>query len=63
MTADLERSDRLQTGRERGAAAALDRLNAQAVQLDKDAGAASGSDAARLRSLATTIKALTAKLR
>jgi hypothetical protein len=61
VTADLERADRIQAGR--GGAAILDRLNAQAIQLEKDAGGASGSDARRLQALATTIKGLTAKLR
>jgi hypothetical protein len=59
----LDRGDDIRTGRERGAAATLDQLDALATQLEGDAGAASGRDAARLRSLAATIKGYTAKLR
>jgi hypothetical protein len=59
----LDRGDDIRTGRERGAAATLDQLDALATQLEGDAGAASGRDAARLRSLAATIKGHTAKLR
>jgi hypothetical protein len=39
-----------------------DQLNAVATQLEGDAGAATGRDAVRLRSLAATIKGRTAKL-
>ncbi len=59
----LDRADAIRTGKERGAAAVLDQLDALAKQLESDAGAASGRDASRLRSLAVTIKARTAKLR
>jgi hypothetical protein len=59
----LDRADGLRTGQEKGAAAVLDQLNALATQLESDAGAASGRDAARLRSLAATIKGRAAKLR
>jgi hypothetical protein len=59
----LDRADDIRTGRERGAAAVLDQLDALAAQLESDAGAASGRDAVRLRSLAETIKARAAKLR
>jgi hypothetical protein len=63
VTADLDRVDRLQTGKERGAAAVLDELNTVATQLEGDARTANGPDAARLRSLAATIKGRVAKLR
>jgi hypothetical protein len=63
VTADLDRVDRLQTGKESGAAAVLDRLNALAVQLEGDAATASAPDSARLRSLAVTLKGRVAKLR
>jgi hypothetical protein len=53
----LDRGDRSPDG------ADLDQLNTLAAQLEKDAGAASGRDAMRLRSLADTIKARTLRLR
>ena len=59
----LDRADGLRTGKERGAAAVLDQLDALAAQLESDAGAATGRDATRLRSLAATIKGRTARLR
>jgi hypothetical protein len=61
--ADLDRVDRLQTGKERGAAAILDRLTALAAQIDRDAAEASGRDAVRLRSLASTLRGRVAKFR
>jgi hypothetical protein len=59
----LDRADDIRTGKERGAAAALDQLDALATQLDSDAAAASGRDAVRLKALASTIKARSARLR
>jgi hypothetical protein len=59
----LDRADTLRTGQERGAAATLDQLDALAAHLETDAGAASGRDAMRLRSLAATIKGRVARLR
>ncbi len=53
----------VRTGKEKGAAAALDTLGALATQLEGDAAAGSGRDADRLRSLASTLKSMTAKLR
>jgi hypothetical protein len=41
----------------------LDALDALATQIDKDAVAASGRDAARMRALSATIKGRAAKLR
>jgi len=61
--AALDRADGIRTGKERGATAALDQLDALATQLESDAGAATGRDAARLKSLAATIKGRTARLR
>ena len=55
----LERIDR-QGGRDK---AVLDQLDALAGQLEADAGSAETRDAARLRSLAATIKGRTARLR
>jgi hypothetical protein len=63
VKAALDRADDLRTGRERGAPALLDQLDALATQLESDAGAAAARDAMRLRALAATIKARTAKLR
>jgi len=59
----LDRVDGLRTGQEKGAAGTLDQLDALATQLDKDAFAASGRDADRLKALAATIKGRAAKLR
>jgi hypothetical protein len=59
----IDRADGIRTGKERGAAAVLDQLDAVAAQLEADAGAASGRDAMRFKSLAATIKGRTAKLR
>ncbi len=59
----LDRADGIRTGKERGAVEVLDHLDALAAQLESDAGAAAGRDAARLRSLAAAIKGRTARLR
>ena len=59
----LERADGVRTGNDRAATAAIDPLDALAKQIESDAGAASGRDAARLRALASTIKGRAAKLR
>jgi hypothetical protein len=63
VTAALERVDRIRSGRDDGAAAVLDQLDALAAELEGDAGKAAGRDAARLRSLASTIKGRAAGLR
>jgi len=63
LTAALKRVDQLRSGRDRGAAALLDQLDAQAVDLERQAGSADARDAARLKSLASTIKGRTASLR
>ncbi|HEY6362965.1 MAG TPA: hypothetical protein VIX63_17790 [Vicinamibacterales bacterium] len=63
VRAALGQVDSLRTGRERDAAARLDRLDALAAQLDGDAAGASARDAARLRSLAATLKGRAAALR
>ena len=54
----IDRGDRRSPGR-----ADLDQLDAIAGQLEKDASAASGRDAARMNALATTIKERVARLR
>jgi hypothetical protein len=63
VKAAIDRADKLRTGKERGAAALLDQLDALAGELERDAGAASGRDGERLRALAGTIKGRTARLR
>jgi hypothetical protein len=59
----LERADGVRAGNDKAATAAGDQLDALAKQLEADAGAASGRDAARLRALAATIKGRATKLR
>jgi hypothetical protein len=63
VKAALDGTADVRTGKEKGAAATLDKIGSLATQLEGDAGAASGRDAARLRSLASTLKGMTAKLR
>ena len=52
----LGRVDALRTGRPRDATARLERLDALATQLESDAAAISGRDAARMRAMAKTMK-------
>jgi hypothetical protein len=59
----LERADGIRNPRDKGAAAAIDRLDALAGDLERDAAAASARDAVRLRSLATTLKERATRLR
>jgi len=59
----LERADGVRAGNDKAATAAFDQLEALAKQIDGDASAATGRDAARLRSLAATMKGRAAKLR
>jgi hypothetical protein len=63
VTAALDRANRIRSSKDNGSGAAADELEQLAAALDGDAGAASGPDAARLRSLASTLKGLTARLR
>ncbi len=56
LSAALERADKIRTPRDKDAAAAAVALETVAGQLESDAAAAHGADAARLRSLAATIK-------
>ena len=63
VKAAIDRSDSIRTGKERNAADVLAQLDTVAAQLESDAAAAAGRDATRLKSLAATIKARTAKLR
>jgi hypothetical protein len=64
LVADLERADRLPSGKDRAAGPVLDRLTSSAVQLEKDAATATSPlDAMRLRALEETVKGRVAKLR
>jgi hypothetical protein len=62
IAATLDRADRV-TQRDKGAPAIAAELSSLAADLDKEAGAATGRDAARLRSLAETIKGRAAQLK
>jgi hypothetical protein len=59
----LDRADGVRSGQDKSAAAVVDQLTALANQIETDAGAASGRDAARLKALAATIKERAARLR
>ncbi len=63
VRAALERADGIHSGQDRNAAAVLDQLDSLTKELEADAGAAGGRDAARLKALAETVKARTARLR
>jgi hypothetical protein len=63
LKAALDKADDIRTGREKNAAATLDALDAFAKQVEADAGAATGRDQTRLRSLAETIRGRISKLR
>jgi hypothetical protein len=63
LAAALTRVDQLKSARDRGAAALLDQLDAQAAELEREAGTADPRDARRLKALAATIRARTASLR
>jgi len=64
IRAVLNRADGLRTGQERNARAVLDELDRVAAQLAGDAAMAPAErDAARLRSLAASMTAVTARLR
>jgi hypothetical protein len=59
----LARADKMRSRRDRGAPAVVAELDSVSGQLERDADAASGRDAVRLRSLAATIKGSIARLR
>jgi hypothetical protein len=64
IRAALERTDELRTGQQRNGVAILDQLDRLAAQVENDAaGARSAIDARRLRALAATSRAITARLR
>ena len=63
ITTALKQGDELRSSKDKGAAAVVAQLDTLAGQIESDAGSASGRDASRLHSLATTIKGYTARLR
>ena len=63
VKAAIDKADGIRTGKEKNAAAVLEQLTAVATQLEGDAASASGRDAMRMKSLASTIKARVDKLR
>ena len=63
IRAALERADKIRSEKDKNAAAAADQLEALAGEVARDAGTASGRDAARLRALGETLKGRSAALR
>jgi hypothetical protein len=63
VRAALDQANRIRSAQDNGSGLAAGELEQLAAALDGDAGAATGPDAARLRSLASTLKGLTARLR
>ena len=59
----LDRAGKIHSGRDKGATAVADELDALATELERDAATAAAPDATRLRSLATTIRGRSAGLR
>ncbi|HJZ75777.1 MAG TPA: hypothetical protein VKE51_28785, partial [Vicinamibacterales bacterium] len=59
----LEHADGLRDGDLKAANAAREQLDALARQFEGDAGSASGADAARMKSLAETLKGRALRLR
>ena len=59
----LDDVDDLRTGRERNARTTLARLDTLVAQIEKDAGAAPGRDADRMKALAATLRGRVARLR
>jgi hypothetical protein len=63
IKAALDRADSIRTGQEKSAASVVEQLDALAAELERDAGGATGRDAERLKSLASTLKARAARLK
>jgi hypothetical protein len=63
LKAVLERADGLRAAQDKSATAIVDQLETLANQVESDASAGTGRDAARLKALAATIKARAARLR
>ena len=62
VNAALTHADKLHSAKDKGSAAVVEQLGTLASEIEKDAGAASGRDAARLKSLAETLKGRAASL-
>jgi len=62
ITATLDRAGKISSSRDRNAAAVVRDLNSLTSALEADAAKAAGQDAARMKSLATTMRGITAKL-
>src|SRR5438128_8053631 len=62
ITAALDRAGKIGSSRDRNAAAVVRDLNSLTSALEADAAKAAGQDAARMKSLATTMRGITAKL-
>jgi hypothetical protein len=58
----LAHADRVRSAKDKGSAVVVEQLATVASEIEKDAGAASGHDAARLKSLAETLKGRAASL-
>jgi hypothetical protein len=63
LTAALEAADSVRTGKEKNAPQVLDQLDGLARQLESDASAATGRDAARIHALSANLKERAARLR
>src|SRR5438874_2681829 len=63
VKAALDRADGVRSAHDKNASAVVAQLDTLATQIEGDAAAASGPDAARLRSLAATLKGRSGKLR
>ena len=63
VLSNLSKVDQLRTGKEGNAKATLEALDAVAAQVEGDAKAATGRDAARLKALAETLKGRAQALR
>jgi hypothetical protein len=63
VNAALDRAEGIRSNGDKGAAAAVAQIDAVVAQLQSDAAAATGRDAARLRALADTIKSRASKMR
>ena len=62
VNAALERADKLRNPQDKAAASIAEQLTGLASQIETDAGAATGRDAARMRSLAENLKSRATKL-
>jgi hypothetical protein len=63
VTTALQRVDKLKSGRDKDAAAAVTEIDELVTELERDVGSATPGDATRLRALAATIKGRADSLR